>query len=106
MTARYTGIDYSGARTPRTSLPGLRVYMAEGDGLPIEVLSPPSPRKYWTRRCVAEWLVEQLGQHRPTPIDRRSSQIDPLRAFRLGRCTEGMRSRAVVGGRARSKGQT
>ena len=74
--ASYIGIDCSGAETPHSSLPGLRVYMAEGDALPIEVLSPPSPRKYWTRRCVAKWLVEQLGQHRPTPIDRRSSQID------------------------------
>ena len=34
--ARYIGIDYSGAQTPRSSLRGLRVYMAEGDGLPIE----------------------------------------------------------------------
>jgi hypothetical protein len=61
----------------------LRVYLAEGDGLPIEVQPAPFPRKYWTRRGVAEWLVEQLGQHRPTPIDRRSSQIDPLRSFKF-----------------------
>ena len=64
--ARYIGIDYSGAQTPRSSLPGLRVYMAEGDELPIEVLPPPSPRKYWTRRGVAEWLVEQLREPMPT----------------------------------------
>ena len=62
---RYIGIDYSGAETPRDSLPGLRVYMAEGDGPAIEVLPPPSPRKYWTRRGVAESLVEKLGE--PTP---------------------------------------
>ena len=47
---RYVGVDYSGAQTPRASLPGLRVCMAEGDGLPMEVPPPPSPRKYWTRR--------------------------------------------------------
>lgn len=28
--ARYIGIDYSGAQTPTASLPGLRVYLAEG----------------------------------------------------------------------------
>lgn len=52
--SRYIGIDYSGAETARSSLPGLRVYMAENDALPIEVRPPPSPRKCWTRRGVAE----------------------------------------------------
>jgi hypothetical protein len=35
----------------------LRVYLAEGEAPPAEVLPPPSPRKYWTRRGIAEWLV-------------------------------------------------
>jgi hypothetical protein len=34
--ARPIGIDYSGARTPRTSLSGLRVYLGEGVGLPVD----------------------------------------------------------------------
>jgi hypothetical protein len=55
--ARYIGIDYSGAETPTASLRGLRVYMAEGDTPPAEVPPPPSRRKYWTRRGIAEWLV-------------------------------------------------
>src|SRR5208337_1306034 len=38
--ARYVGVDYSGAETPRSSLRGLRVYMAEVDRLPIEVPFP------------------------------------------------------------------
>ena len=66
--ARYIGIDYSGARTPRSSLSGLRVYMAERHGLPIEVLPPPSPRRYWTRHGVADWLVERLGEAMPTLV--------------------------------------
>jgi hypothetical protein len=41
--------------------PGLRVYLAEGDAPPVEVLPPPSPRKYWTRRGIAEWLIETLA---------------------------------------------
>ena len=41
--ARIIGIDYSGAETPTASLKGLRVYLAEGDAPPVEVLPPPSP---------------------------------------------------------------
>jgi hypothetical protein len=52
--ARYIGIDYSGAETPTASLKGLRVYLAEGKASPAEVLPPASPRKYWTRRGIAE----------------------------------------------------
>ena len=43
---RHIGIDYSGAQTPTASLKGLRVYLAEGAAPPVEVLPPPSPRKY------------------------------------------------------------
>jgi len=57
---RYIGIDYSGAQTPDASLKGLRVYEADRDHSPVEVLPPPSPRKYWTRSEVAEWLGDRL----------------------------------------------
>jgi hypothetical protein len=50
------------------SLKGLRVYLSEGDAPPIEVPTPPSPRKYWTRRGTAEWLVERLAEDVPTLI--------------------------------------
>jgi hypothetical protein len=60
--ARHIGIDYSGARTPTASLKGLRIYLAEGYKPPVEVPPPPSPpRKYWTRRGIAEWLVDRLA---------------------------------------------
>lgn len=58
---RWIGIDYSGAETPTASLKGLRVYSAEPEVMPREVLPPPSPRKYWTRRGLAEWVTEQLS---------------------------------------------
>jgi hypothetical protein len=58
---RYIGIDYSGAETPNASLKGLRVFIATCETIPVEVQPPPSPRKYWTRRGVAEWLAEQLS---------------------------------------------
>lgn len=65
---RYIGIDYSGAQTPTASLPGLRVYLATRDAQPHEVQPPPSPRKYWTRREVAEWLVRELSVGEPALV--------------------------------------
>lgn len=61
----YIGIDYSGAKTANSSLKGLRVYMADRNSPPKEVLPPPSPRWYWTRKEVAQWLVERLNQDQP-----------------------------------------
>ena len=60
--SRYIGIDYSGAETPNASLKGLRVYLAVKDAPAVEVWPPPSPRKYWTRRGIGEWLVERLAE--------------------------------------------
>lgn len=59
--ARFVGIDYSGAQTPESSLAGLRIYVAEAGAAPVEVPPPPSPRWYWTRAGLAEWLVELLA---------------------------------------------
>lgn len=59
----YVGIDYSGASTPSSTQPGLRVYRGFGRDEPAEVPPPPSRRKYWTRREVAEWLRAVLGDH-------------------------------------------
>lgn len=63
---RYIGIDYSGARTPDQSLPGLRVYLADRTTPPLEVHPPPSPRTYWTRREIAWWLADRLSEDTPT----------------------------------------
>lgn len=65
---RYIGIDYSGAQTPSSSLSGLRVYAADRTITPKEVQPPPSPRKYWTRTGIAEWLVERLSEGTPTLV--------------------------------------
>jgi len=62
---RFVGIDYSGAQVPTSSLKGLRVYEAIDDGLAVEVLPPPSPRKYWTRKGLVEWLGEILAEGTP-----------------------------------------
>ncbi|MGA7450865.1 MAG: hypothetical protein WBW73_06170 [Rhodoplanes sp.] len=79
--ARYIGIDYSGAETPTASLKGLRVYLAEGDAPPVEVLPPPSLKKYWTRRGIAEWLVDGLSEDSPTLVGIDHGFSFPLRYF-------------------------
>jgi hypothetical protein len=65
---RYIGIDYSGAQTPDISLKELRVFVADSAALPTEVPPPVSPRKFWTRRANAEWLLARLLKPRPTIV--------------------------------------
>ena len=82
---RYIGIDYSGAQTPTSSLKGLRVYAASSSSPPTEVLPPAGPRKYWTRRGVAEWLVERLAEDHPTLVGIDHGFSFPLRYFETHR---------------------
>ena len=78
---RYLGIDYSGAQTPTSSLQGLRVYGATPTEPPVEILPPPSPRKYWTRRGLAEWLAAELRDGPPTLVGLDHAFSFPLRYF-------------------------
>ncbi len=78
---RYIGIDYSGAKTPNASLKGLRVYLAEAAEPPVEVQPPLSPRKYWTRCGIAQWLVERLAEDAPTLVGIDHGFSFPLRYF-------------------------
>ena len=80
---RYVGIDYSGAQTPTASLKGLRVYWADRQATPVEVPPPPSPRKYWTRRGIAEWLIEKLADDAPTLVGIDHAFSFPLRYFEV-----------------------
>ena len=62
---RYIGIDYSGAQTPLSSLPGLRVYVATPEQSPCEIKVHESgivssTKKHWSRRGIAEFLVREL----------------------------------------------
>ncbi|HYX46599.1 MAG TPA: hypothetical protein VE820_07245 [Sphingomicrobium sp.] len=81
--ARYIGIDYSGAETPTASLKGLRVYLGTGGRPAVEVLPPRSPRKYWARRGVAEWLIDRLGEDVPTLVGIDHAFSFPLRYFEV-----------------------
>lgn len=78
---RYIGIDYSGAETPKSSLKGLRVYGADRSTAPKEIDPPPSPRKYWTRRGIAEWLSARLTEDVATLVGIDHGFSFPLRYF-------------------------
>ena len=79
---RYVAIDYSGAETATASLPGLRVYWADRTSPPTEAQPPPSPRKYWTRRGIAEWLAAVLMEDRPTLVGIDHGLSFPLQYFK------------------------
>ena len=80
--ARTIGIDYSGAETPTASVKGLPVYLAEGGAPPVDVPPPASSRKYWTRKGIAEWLVERLAEDAATLFGIDHGFSFPLRYFR------------------------
>lgn len=82
---RYIGIDYSGAEAPTSSLKGLRVYVADRAMPAVEVAPPPGPRKYWTRKGVAEWLVAELSGPRPALVGIDHGFSFPLRYFETHR---------------------
>src|SRR3972149_1907554 len=79
---RYVGIDYSGAETHTSSLKGLRVYEADLLTPSQEVEPPPSPRKYWTRRGIAEWLVARLSAGLPPLVGIDHGFSFPLQYFK------------------------
>ncbi len=78
---RYVGIDYSGAEVSTSSLKGLRIYLADRASEPIEIPPPSSPRKYWTRKGIAEWLIEVLSQDALTLVGIDHGFSFPLRYF-------------------------
>jgi hypothetical protein len=78
---RYIGIDYSGAETCESSLKGLRVYAADHSNDPREVAPPPSPRKNWTRKRIAHWLVERLSESSVTLVGIDHGFSFPLKYF-------------------------
>ena len=50
--------------------------------VPVEVIPPPSARKYWTRRGIAEWLVERLAEDAPTLVGIDHVFSFPIRYFK------------------------
>ena len=65
---RYVGVDYSGAETANSSLSALRVYEASSGKEATEIRTTGGPKIHWTRRRIAQWLVERLSETHPTLI--------------------------------------
>ncbi len=86
MFNRYIGIDYSGAADadcePERACASI---MTEGDSAAGRGVAAASPRKYWTRRGIAEWLVERLAEDVPTLVGIDHGFSFPLRYFRGAR---------------------
>src|SRR4029077_14470694 len=78
---RYIRIDYSEARTPTSSLKGLRIYIADQTVPPHERVPPRSPRRYWARRGIAEWLGTQVSGEKPLLVGIDHGFSFPLRYF-------------------------
>jgi hypothetical protein len=57
--------------------------MADVETLPAEVQPPPSRRKYWTRKGIAQWLVEQLQKNHVTIVGIDHGFSFPLRYFEV-----------------------
>jgi len=70
--ARYVGIDYSGAGTPETPLPGLQAFICDGRSPPRRVAPADEPsgrrRRHWTRRGLAAWLEVLLAGEDPVLV--------------------------------------
>ena len=79
--ARYIGIDYSGAETANSSLTGLRVYEADQTSGATEIRTTDVPKMHWTRRAIAEWLVERLSEAQPTLVGINHGFSFPLKYF-------------------------
>jgi hypothetical protein len=63
----FIGIDYSGAQTPTSRLPGLQVFAARGSDAPCEKWFSPAASNNgkpcnWTRAEIARTLLEQTRQ--------------------------------------------
>ena len=64
----YIGIDYSGASTAGSRLPGLRVFKATHKNEPERVPSHAGAHRNWTREEIAHWCPEQINTDDPVII--------------------------------------
>jgi hypothetical protein len=78
---RYVGIDYSGAETANSSLSSLRVYESSPEREAVEIRTTGRPKIHWTRRMIAEWLLEKLSDEQPTLVGIDHGFSFPLQYF-------------------------
>lgn len=78
---QYVGIDYSGAETASSSLNALCVYEASRGKEATEIRTTGGLKIHWTRRRIAEWLVERLSEGPPTLVGIDHGFSFPLKYF-------------------------
>lgn len=66
--AQHIGIDYSGAKTPESRLPGLQVYESVAGGIPTRIGTPTPGTKHWTRLEVAKFCASAVERGDPVII--------------------------------------
>lgn len=67
MFSRYVGIDYSGADFPHLANSGIQVYVATHQN-PPEQQQRLDKRANWSRKSLAQWLLNILGEPTPTIV--------------------------------------
>ena len=60
----YIGIDYSGRGQPTQSTSAIQVCLAQGKGSP-SLVTNPSSIKNWSRKDLAQWLLDTLSDGNP-----------------------------------------
>jgi hypothetical protein len=83
--SRYIGIDYSGAKTANSPLPGIRVYAATAAKNPVEIRMPGRMPMNWTRAGLAQWLADVLLDHPATIVGIDHAFSFPLPYFKKHR---------------------
>lgn len=61
----------------------MRVYQASLQEAPVEIFTPPSLRKYWSRAALADWLATALEHGEPTLVGMDHGFSFPLRYFEV-----------------------
>jgi hypothetical protein len=64
MFKHHIGIDYSGAETAESRIPGLQVFMAAtAESQKIKTPAAPSGQRWkWNRKETAQWLIDQANE--------------------------------------------
>lgn len=64
----YVGIRYSGRKDPGDRIREIKVFAATEDHEPYQERNPGHASGRWSRRDLAEWLLERLGEKEPYVI--------------------------------------
>jgi hypothetical protein len=65
---RYIGVRYSGRKLPTDAIRWLRVFASRGDNEPYQEWNQRGAEGRWSRRDLAEWLLEELAGELPTVV--------------------------------------